>query len=905
MMAENVYRLLLRLYPRSFRVRFEAAMCETFVEDHARARAAGLRQTIAFWIRATAEAITYGMAERFTRADRADVIPIQSKGRSMTSGFLHDSRDAFRALRATPLITTVAVLSLALGIGANTALFSILNGLVLKPLSVRDPGALMLLDDGEWTNPIWEEIRARQHALFDGAFAWSGTRFNLSAQGPTDFVSGAYASGGIFDVLGVHATLGRLFSAQDDIPGGGRDGAVAVISDRFWKGRFNGASDVVGRRLSLEGIPFTVIGVMPADFFGPDVGNFLDVVIPLADESLIHGAASQLPGRSTWWLEIMARRKPGQSIEQANAALRGVQPHIRNATLPQSARGRDGYLAEAFTMIPAAQGFSRLRTRYQQPLTIIMVVVGVVLLMACVNIASLLLARAVARRYELVIRLALGASRWRLARTLLLESGMLACGGAALGLVVARVSGTFLVRQLATPGHGVFLDLTLDGRVMAFTAAVAMLTALIFGLAPALGVSRATPIEVLKQQSRSLMGDRRWSARNALVVAQVALSLALLVGAGLFVRTFAALIDQPLGMSVTPLIAVDINVQRSQAAPSARLPLFDRFKDAASSTPGVLDAALSNITPIEGSGWNTVIAVDGAPPLPERQRLSWVNAISPRFFSTYGLTLVAGRDFTDGDGNGGQLVAIVNEAFARKFFAGGDPVGREFHRESGRPGTSTNTYRIVGLASDAVYRRLREGMVPTLYVPLASQTPLGASIALTLRTTPGARGAMTAALARVLGSVDGTAALTIRPFDDYLGAAVAQERLVAILSGFFGGLALMLAALGLYGVTSYTVNRRRTEIGVRMALGAEPSGIVHLVLGRVGSLVAAGVIAGAGLSWWASRYISASLLYGVTARDASTVAGAVVMLACVSAFAGWLPARRASRIDPAESLRDA
>ncbi|HEY3886784.1 MAG TPA: ABC transporter permease, partial [Vicinamibacterales bacterium] len=464
MTAEDLYRLLLCLYPRSFRARFEAGMRETFVEDHTRARTAGRRETIAFWIRTVAEAIACGSAERLARVDRHDVIPSQSKGSAMKSGLLHDSRDAFRALRAAPLITTAAVLSLALGIGANTALFSILNGLVLKPLPVRDPGALMLLDDGEWTNPIWEEIRARQRTLFDGAFAWSDTRFNLSEHGPTDLVPGAYASGGIFDVLGVHATRGRLFTVEDDVPGGGRDGAVAVISDRFWKGRFNGASDVVGRRLSLEGIPFTVIGVMPPDFFGPDVGNLLDVVIPLADDPLIRGATSVLSGRSTWWLQIMARRKPGQSIEQATAALRAAQPQIRDATLPLNARARDQYLAEPFTMVPAAEGFSTLRTRYAQPLTIILVVVGVVLLMACANIASLLLARAVARRYELVIRLALGAARWRLVRTLLLESGMLACAGAALGLAVARVGGAVLVRQLATPGRSVFLDLTLDTR---------------------------------------------------------------------------------------------------------------------------------------------------------------------------------------------------------------------------------------------------------------------------------------------------------------------------------------------------------------------------------------------------------------------------------------------------------
>ena len=549
----------------------------------------------------------------------------------MNAGMLLDCRDALRALRATPVVTAVAVVSLALGIGANTALFSILDGLVLKPLPVRDADALVLLEGGEWTNPIWEEIRARQHELFDGAFAWSDMRFDLSEHGETDFVAGAYASGGMFEVLGVRATLGRVFMEADDRPGGGPDGAVAVISDRFWKRRFGGAENVAGRRLTLNGVPFTVIGVLPAGFFGPDVGRMSDVFVPLGDEALIRGRESMLPGRLTWWLEIMARRKPGQSLEQANAALRAVQPQIRAATLPPSYRpSLADYLRDPFTVVPAAQGYSSVRQRYQQPLTIVMAVVSVVLLIACANIASLLLARSIARRRELVIRLALGASRLRLARQLLVESLMLAFAGAALGLVVAGVGGAFLVRQLATPASAVFLDLSLDTRVLAFTIAVAVITALFFGLAPAAGVSSTSPDEILKQQTRSVTGDRRWSLRNALVVLQVALSLALVVGAGLFVRTFTALLSLPLGYNAEPLLAVDVNVQRSRTAPPARAQLFERFRLAAAAIPGVAEAALSKITPITGQGWNTVVEVAGAPSLPDRQRMSWVNAVSPR-----------------------------------------------------------------------------------------------------------------------------------------------------------------------------------------------------------------------------------------------------------------------------------
>jgi predicted permease len=672
-----------------------------------------------------------------------------------------------------------------------------------------------------------------------------------------------------------------------------------VISDRLWRQRFDGSPGVVGRRLSVNGIPFTIIGVMPQGFFGPDVGTLFDVIVPLGDEAVVRGAESTLSGRLTWWLEIMVRRKGGQSLEQTNAALRAAQPQIRAATLPPTYRpSLQEYLKEPFSLIPAAQGYSSLRQRYQQPLTIIMVVVGAVLLIACANIASLLLARSLARRRELVIRLALGASRARLARLLLIESAMLAVAGAALGLVVARVGATLLVRQL---GATVFIDLPLDVRVLGFTAAVTAITALLFGLAPAAGMFKAAPNEVLKEHARTLTGDRRVSLRNALVVLQVALSLALVVGAGLFLRTFSSLATLPLGFSPAPLVSVDLNVQRSPAPASGREALFEQLRQAAAAVPGVSDAALSQIQPLSGQGWNTIIEADQAPGDDRTQRRSWVNAVSPRFFATYGIRLVAGRDFTAADRDGTPSVAIVNESFARKFLGGGNPVGREFRGRIGKP--VTDTYQVVGLVSDAAYRRLREGMMPTLYLPV-SQTPRPAAMAMTVHTSPALRATVESDLARALGAVDASAAFTIRPFDTFLDAALRQERLVAMLSGFFGALALALAALGLYGVTSYGVSRRRAEIGVRMALGAEPGGVVRLVLGRVGWLVGSGVAAGMALSWWAAQFVSGTLLYGVTSRDTQTFAAAAGVLLAVSAAAAWLPARRASRIDPVHVLRE-
>jgi predicted permease len=898
--SDDLYAVLLRLYPASFRARFGGDMRRTFAADRARAHGAGRRSAGSFWIRTIAEAVVYGTAERFQPANGVVRTPAHMKGHVMQAGFLHDCRDAFRAWRATPLVSAVAVASLALGIGANTALFSILNGLVLKPLPVSQPETLMLLDGGEWTNPIWEELRARQNDLFDGAFAWSSERFNLADSGTTDMVSGAYASGAMFTVLGVRASVGRVFGPDDDVRGGGADGAVAVISDRLWRQRFDASPAVVGRGLSVNGIPFTIVGVMPPGFFGPDVGTLFDVIVPLGDEALVHGAESMLPGRLTWWLEIMARRKPGQSLEQANAALRAAQPEIRGATLPPTYRpSLQEYLKEPFLLVPAAQGHSTLRQRYEQPLTVIMVVVSVVLLIACANIANLLLARSIARRRELVIRLALGASRVRLARLLLIESAMLAGAGAALGLVVARLGGSLLVRQLGTT---VFLDHPLDLPVLGFSGAIAAITALLFGFAPAAGIFKAAPNEVLKEHARTVAGERRMNVRNALVVLQVALSLTLIAGAGLFLRTFSSLATLPLGFDPTPLVTVDLNVQRSGVPAAGRASLFERFREAAAAVPGVSDAALSSIQPLSGQGWNTIIDAERAPSGGDRARMSWVNAVSPAFFSTYGIQLIAGRDFAAGDRDGAPSVAIVNESFARKFFGGGNPVGREFRGRIGKP--TSDTYHVVGLVSDAAYRRLREGMMPTLYLPVL-QTPRSPAISMSVHTSPALRGTIESDLARSLGAVDGAAAFTIRPFDTYLSAALRQERLVAILSGFFGALALALAALGLYGVTAYGVSRRRAEIGVRMALGAEPGGVVLLVLGRVGWLVGSGVVAGTALSWWASRFISGTLLYGVTSHDTATLVAAAAVLIAVSAAAAWLPARRASRIDPVNVLREA
>jgi len=807
-------------------------------------------------------------------------------------------RSSYRSLRATPLVSALAILSLALGIGANTALFSILNGLMLRPLPVREPGALVQLEGGSWTYPIWNEIKAREKGLFEGAFAWGSEQFDLAPGGETQMVDGAYVSGRFFDVLGVAPARGRLLAETDDRPGGGTDGAVAVIGYRFWLSHYGGSGDVIGRQITLQRVPFTIVGVMPRDFTGPDIGRVSDVMIPFATEPRIRGAESTLEGRSTWWLDIMARTKAGQTAEQASAALRAVQPQIREATMPPQypADMRQRYLSEAFTLVPASNGSSPVGDRYEAPLFAMMAVVGLVLFIACANIANLLVARGLAREQELSVRLALGASRWQVAALLLGESVLLAGSGAVLGFVFAQWSGPLLVQQFVTWRESVVLDLSPDWRVAGFTTAVTVVTAILAGVAPAWGAAALAPYEALRSAGRGIIGDRRFTVRGALVVVQIALSIMLVAAAGLFLRSLNTLSHAPLGFTPEPLIVADLDLQMSAATPQERPALLQRMGDAVNAVPGVTAAAVSMITPTSGRGWNTMI---GEGPM-DRSRMSWMNAVSPGWFRTFGMQILAGRDFEVTDRSGAEPVAIVNQTFAARFLKG-TPVGQIVPQ--GGPGGKPTNYRIVGLVSDAVYRAPREGMMPTMFVPLAQREQMFPGASLTAAAAPGQRAAVIRAMTDALKSVDARASFTFRTFDELVGATIVQDRLVATLSGFFGGLALLLAAIGLYGVMSHSVNRRRTEIGIRMALGADPAVIQRFVLRRVVVLLGLGVAAGLALSVSASGFVQ-TMLFQLDAQDPVTIGGAALTLVLVAVTAAWIPARRAARLDPSAVLRE-
>ncbi len=681
---------------------------------------------------------------------------------------------------------------------------------------------------------------------------------------------------------------------------------MAVISHRFWREHFAGADDVVGRQIALQRRPFTIVGVMPPGFFGVQVGRMTDVMLPFAAEPLMRGQESWLAMVDSAWLEMMVRLRPGQSLEQANAALRGVQPQIRAATVTGVAATRAArYLKNPLTLAPAATGKSSLRRQFETPLLAMVVAVGLLLLVACTNIASLMVARTLVRRRELSVRLALGGSRGRLARLLFTESLIVAMAGAALGVIFASWSGALLVRQLTTWESNVSLELVLDWRVLGFTAALACASAIVAGVAPVLGLKSVAAGEALKDAGRGLAGDRRFALRGTLAVAQIAVSLVLVTAAGLFLRSFASLNQLPLGFVPEPLLVAELNLQASDAPIDQRGPRAERLRAAATAVPGVQSASLSRVSSLTGGGWgaNRIAIDDGPMPVEDRgvQRL-WRNATTPGWFETMGTPLVNGRDFIEGDRVGAPLVAIVNPAFVRRYQLGQQPIGRTI-RIGGSNGEAH--YEIVGLVGDSVYTSPRDGMMATMYVPLAQIEPraFAETVILTINAARDQRAAVERDVATALARTEPTVAFTFRTFDQFVEATVTQERLIAMLSSFFGGLALLLAGIGLYGIVAQAVRMRQAEIGLRMALGAQPAGIVRLVFRGVGVLIVVGLALGLAGGLWAAQFVR-PLLFQVEARDPATFAGAAGVLVAAGMLAAWLPARRAARLDPATVLRE-
>lgn len=818
---------------------------------------------------------------------------------------------ACRALLATPVVTAVAVLSLALGIGANTAIFSLVNSLLLRPLPVADPHRLVVLTTGpdlteEYGYRTFDAIR-RHGAAFDGAMAWSLGGTSLLAYGEqTGAVEDHFVSGDYFSTLGVRPLIGRVLNPADDVDGGGPEGPAIVISYGLWQRRFGGAATAVGAKVTVDRLPATIVGVTPPDFFGPVVGSGFDIALPIRIQPLVEPATPLTDQMA--WLTVMLRVKPGQSVEAATAALRAVQPQIRATALPANARAARTFLSRPFVLTPVGRGLSPLRTRFERPLVMILVVVALVLIIACANIANLMLARGTARRHELSVRVALGASRWQLARQLLTESIVLACTGAIAGVLFGAWASRAIVAQLSTSAIPVVLDPSLDWRVFAFAAATTFATAVLFGAAPAVRATHVDPIEALKEQGRSAgTSGTGGHLSGGLVVAQVALSLVLVMAASLFVTTFERLAHAPLGLERDRVMVVTVTAPTVPGA--ERKDFYHRLLTAVAAVPGVAAAGGSFNPPIVGSlRGDLVVSEPGTAPPPDAEPISQFAEVSAGWFAAYGMTIRAGRGFDQHDTPATHQVMVVNEAFVRRFLPAENPIGKPLastFRMAPFGDVPLGTWTIVGVVNDSVYRTIREPLRPTIYSPLSQRTDpiLFTSFFIAVRASAGSPLLLTRSLSSALNAINRDLTLAFRPLATQVDDSLAQDRVLALLSGFFGGLALLLAAMGLYGITSYGVAQRRTEIGIRTALGATATDIIRLVVARAALLVGVGLVVGAGLSLWTSTLV-ASLLYGLDPRDPRMLVVAAGMLAAVGALAAWLPARRASRIDPAMVLRD-
>jgi putative ABC transport system permease protein len=823
-----------------------------------------------------------------------------------------DVRYSARALRLNAGFSIIAILSLALGIGANTAIFQLLDAVRLRALPVKNPGELAEIripnmlgrsghmeDHDDLTNPLWEQIRDHQQA-FSGAFAWGRANFNLATGGEMRLARGLWVSGDYFRVLGVQPVLGRLLTVNDDQHGCGLP--AVVISYPFWQREYGGASSAVGSTFKIHNQQVEVVGVTPASFFGVDVGRSFDVAVPLCAEPIIKGEASLFTRRDGWWLDAIGRLKSGWSLEKATSHLETISPGIFEATLPPTYNPEQvkKYRAAKLGASPGGSGLSELRQAYENPLWLLLTLAGTVLLIACANLANLTLARASARERETAVRLALGASRFRLMQQVLMESLLLAVTGAVAGALLAQILTRALVSFLGTRSNQAFLDLTFDWRVLAFTAGLAVLTCMLFGLAPALRASGTSPVASMKSGGRGASADRKhFGVRRVLVVTQVALSLMLVVGAFLFVRTFQNLLSLDPGFQVGGVLSAYVDITPLQLPLERRTPFKKELLERVRAIPGVEAAAEASIVPLNDNWWNdTVLTSASGQPV---RGTAFFNNVSPGFFKTMKAELLHGRDVSDSDSIAAPAVAVVSETFVRKFLPGIDPLGKTFRLDLG-PTKPEPVYQVIGVVRDTKYGSLRQPILPIAYLSAAQSEDPDPQPALLVRSNI-SMDAMQSSLDRVIRDANPAITFQFGVLETEVRDTLQRERLMASLSGFFGFLAALLATIGLYGVISYMVIRRRNEIGIRMALGADRGRVLGLIMREAAMLLAIGLGAGTVLALLVAK-AATSLLFGLKARDPETFVLSIALLATVSLAASALPAYRAARVDPLDALRN-
>jgi putative ABC transport system permease protein len=830
-----------------------------------------------------------------------------------------DLRYGLRTLAKTPGFAVVAILTLAMGIGANAAIFQLIDAVRLRTLPVRDPDRLAIvhIDKKHWGQgnfngnysefsfPLWQQVQQRQQ-VFSSIAAWGGgggMQFNLAKGGEVDMASAIWVSGEFFETVGVQPILGRLISDADDQKGCAGE---VNISYAFWQRRYGGDASVIGKQITVNGHSFPILGVTPPTFYGVSVGDRFDVALPVCAEPILHEQFSGITGdraRETWWLAVFGRLKPGWTLERASAQLGVIASPSLHETLPPQydAEGVKHYLDYAFQAWPAENGFSQMRKDTSDPLWLMLGLSGLVLLIACANLANLMLARATSREREIAVRLALGASRGRLIRQLLSESALLAIAGAACGGLLAAVLSRLLVAFISTPDNPVFLDMPMDWRVLAFAAGLAVLTTFLFGLAPALRAGNVPVGAVLKAEGRGMTGGRRrFRFQRILVASQVALSLVLLAGALLFARSLRNLMTRDPGFQQNGVLLANVDFKRMNLPVERQDPFTLDLMEKIRAIPGVAAVAASNRSPVNGSSSNDWIVDDkGNHP----NGSAWEDYVSPGYFQTIENPMLAGRDFNSNDTTTSPRVAIVNQTFVKQFFNGTkDFLGKQF-RVWTPPGQPPRSYTVVGQVKDSVYNDMHEPVPAVMYFPRTQLVPpfIYPGATLLIRSQAGIAGVLNPVKETIAGEspeID----IQFKVLSTQIHDSLTQDELMAALCAFFGALAILLAAIGLYGVISYTVAQRTNEIGIRMALGAQGSGVVRLILGEVAILIGIGIVVGAGLTL-AGGKAATSLLYGLAARDPVTLVAAAVLLVVIGFAASFVPALKATRVDPMVALR--
>jgi predicted permease len=837
------------------------------------------------------------------------------------NALIQDIRYAIRMLCKSPGFAAVAILTLALGIGANTAIFSLMNAVMLRELPVAHPNQLVLFGDARqggsddafantriYSYPFYRELRARNQSFSEVSAALSvpfdGTHGAIDNSANLETINAQLVSGTYFSMLGVKPVLGRTFTAAEDAPAGAH--AVAVISDSWWKRRFNRDPGVVGKTITFRARVYTIIGVAPPGFFGTTVGQSPDVWLPLSMEAQISPGWNGLDDQTFQSLYVFARLKPGVTPTQAQAEVNTLAQQLWRAQAGASLthEQQERLQRASIELTSAARGISRLRSRFTFPLEVLMVVVALVLLIACANIANLLLARATTRQREIAVRMAIGAGRSRLVQQMLTENLLLALIGGALGIWFASWTSGALLAMVSGGTEPLPLNVAPDARILAFTLLVCVATVLLFGIAPALRATRVELTGALKEGKGSDAAGGRRAMANALIVSQVALSLVLLIGAGLFLRSISNLENVPTGFNKENVLLFGVDPNAVGYKEDARLVnLYQALEQRIATEPGVRSASVSFFTFNEGE-WDDPVTVFGSSPAPGIENDVIENVVGQGYFSTMGIPLLAGRTFGPQDTATSPKVAVINETMARNYFPGISPIGRRFalpHDVSAaKEGNNDAGIEVVGVVKDAKYISLREQPQAAAYYPYTQGTQFYYD--LEVRYSGNARPIVNE-VRQAASEIDPRLPVAYQStLSEKVDESIAGQSLVSTLSAFFGLLAAFLACIGIYGVMSYAVSRRTREIGIRMAIGAERSDVLRMVMGEVGKLVTIGLAIGIPAALAADRWAT-SLLFGLKPTDPLTLASATVLLLLVALFAGYLPARRATKVDPMIALR--